>query len=351
MKCSKEIQSEETRREKQRDLNEEKAWRGSKKSAQIRRRFRRKFERRKPPAFIVVKTYLNANAKFTTYFDTYKTYVYSRVDLVAVFKKALDLTVKKRKLVPGDKIRVIVSHPSWAKPFSTKLITITNDEQFFYILLKSVLEYVEYKAVPLDEVTIEIQSTKIPRGTGRSIKITSDNSGRKRCIITIKNSDTMCLARAIVTAHANINKMKWTASQLKNGFNDSRKLQGTEASKLHEEAGVPVTDYGNTLEHVEKFAHLGIQINIVDAHYFNEIIYTANTDADEIIYVYKNKNHYDVITSMPAFLGKGYYCHTCKKSYTQRDKHRCPLKCLSCFKTEHHTGDKITCDKCKLTFF
>ena len=205
--------------------------------------------------------------------------------------------------------------------------------------------------MPWDEVTIEVQSTKIRRGTGRSIKITSDNSGRKRCIITIKNSDTMCLARAIVTAHANINKMKWTASQLKNGFNDSKKLQGTEASKLQEEAGVPVTDYGNTLENVEKFAqHLGIQINIVDADYFNEIIYTANTDAAEIIYVYKNKNHYDVITSMPAFLGKGFYCHTCKKSYTQRDKHRCPLKCLSCFKTEHHTGDKITCDKCNRTF-
>ena len=54
---------------------------------------------------------------------------------------------------------------------------------------------------------------------------------------------------------------------------------------------------------------------------------------------------------MPALLGKDYYCHTCKKSYTQRDKHRCPLKCLSCFKTEHRAGDKITCDKCNRTFF
>ena len=56
----------------------------------------------------------------------------------------------------------------------------------FYILLKTVLEYLEYKAVPLGEVTIEVQSTKIPRGTGRSIKSSSDNSGRKRCIIMHK---------------------------------------------------------------------------------------------------------------------------------------------------------------------
>ena len=68
---------------KKRDLNEEKAWCGSKNFAQIHRRLRRKFERRKPPAFNVVKTHSNANAKFTTYFDTYKTYLYGRVDPVA----------------------------------------------------------------------------------------------------------------------------------------------------------------------------------------------------------------------------------------------------------------------------
>ena len=54
---------------------------------------------------------------------------------------------------------------------------------------------------------------------------------------------------------------------------------------------------------------------------------------------------------MPAFLGKDYYCHTCKKSYKCRDKHRCPLKCLACFKTEHHNGDKITCGECNRVFF
>ena len=199
------------------------------------------------------------------------------------------MTVEERGLKPGDKIRIIVSHPSWAKPFSTKLITITDDGYFFYNLLKAVLEYVEYKTVPLNEVLVEVQSTKIPRGSGR-LTITKDNSGRKRCIITVKNSDTMCLARAIVTAHANINKNKWTKSQLKNGFNDSRVLQGTEALKLHEEAGVDITGYGNTLEDVDKFAkHLGIQINIVDADYFNDIIHTSNPDANEIIYTYKNK--------------------------------------------------------------
>ena len=115
----------------------------------------------------------------------------------------------------------------------------------------------------------------------------------------------MYLARAIVTAVANNNKGKYTKSQIKNGFNKSRDLQKTTALKLHENAGVDISDHSNTLEDVDMFAkHLGIQINIADANYFNDIIHTANPDATEMIYLYKNKNHYDVITSMPAFLGK-----------------------------------------------
>ena len=352
-KWEKEIKAEDERRQKLRGIVEAPSWHGSKKFGQIRRRFRRKFERvlRKLPAFNVVRTYTNANARFTTYFDTYKVYLYDRVDPVVVFKKALDLTVEERRLNPGDKIRIIVSHPSWPNPFSTKLITITDDERFFYTLLRSVLEYVEYKEVPLNEVTIEVQSTKIPRGKGR-LTIRKDNTGRKRCLITVKNTDLIGLGRAIVTAHANLNKDKWTKSQIKNGFNDSRALQRTEAIKLHEDAGVHISDHGNTLEDVNTFAkHFGVQINVFDTDYFNEIVHTANPDSNNIIYLHKDKNHYNVITSMPAFLSKNYYCHTCKKGYTRRDKHKCPDKCLSCFKAEKHTGDNIVCGKCNRVFF
>ena len=149
-----------------------------------------------------------------------------------------------------------------------------------------------------------------------------------------------------------MNKDRRTKSQIKNGFNDSRPLQKTEALKLHEDAGVPISDHGCTLQDVDTFArHLGVQINIADADYFNEIIHTANPGADKNIYLHKNGNHYDVITSMPAFLAKDYYCHTCKKGYTRRNKHRCPNKCLSCFKTEQHTGDKIICGQCNRIFF
>ena len=54
---------------------------------------------------------------------------------------------------------------------------------------------------------------------------------------------------------------------------------------------------------------------------------------------------------MPAFLAKDYYCHTCKKGYTRRDKHKCPDKCLAGFKPGQHTGDIIVCGTCNRTFF
>ena len=66
-------------------------------------------------------------------------------------------------------------------------------------------------------------------------------------------------------------------STTENGFNGSRKLQRDQALKLHERAQVEINDYGNDLSDIETFSkHLGIEINIINAEQFNNIIYTAN---------------------------------------------------------------------------
>ena len=129
------------------------------------------------------------------------------------------------------------------------------------------------------------------------------------------------------------------------------------AVKLHDDAGVEMNELGSTLEDVKTFAkHLGIQISIVDADQFNNIIFTTDSDYDtpQMIYLFKNKNHFDVITSMPGFLCTDYYCHSCKKAYTHRDKHRCPAKCIACYKYfpkgAKCSGEQITCNDCNITF-
>ena len=214
--------------------------------------------------------------------------------------------------------------------------------------LETIIKILEYQAIPIEECKIVVQSIKIPTGKGR-LYLTKDTISRKGCIITVKNDDTICLARSIVTAHANLHPEKWTKTQLHDGFNKSRKLQKKQALKLHEEAQVETNDYGNDLSDVETFAeHLGIEINIIDAEQFNSIIYTSNNGSEDKIYLLKTRNYFDVIKSLTAFYDSPYYCHECKKAYTKRDKHKCPSKCLSCFtyaKDIKCEGKEIVCDK------
>ena len=73
-----------------------------------------------------------------------------------------------------------------------------------------------------------VQSVKIPTGKGR-LYLTKHTVSRNDCIITVKNDDTICLARAIVTAHANLRPERWSNTQLKM---DLTVLESYKGSKL-----------------------------------------------------------------------------------------------------------------------
>ena len=147
----------------------------------------------------------------------------------------------------------------------------------------------------------------------------------------VKNDNTICLARAIVSL-SHLKPERWSKTQLQDGFNESRKLQRDQATKLHEVSNVQINDHCNDLGDIESFAnHLKIEINIIDAEQFNSIIYTANKRSKDKIYLLKRRNHFDVIRSLNTFNDSPYYCHECKKAYSKRDKHKCPSKCLFCF--------------------
>ena len=238
-------------------------------------------------------------------------------------------TVKRRrKLSDNDMLRLVIQNEELPNAISTKF----NKVQDFKLGdLETIINILEYRAIPIEKCKIVVQSVKIPAGKGR-LYLTKDTVSRKNCIIMVKNDDTICLVRAIVTAHSNLHHERWSKTQIKNGFNGSRKLQRDQAMKLHEEANVKINNYGNNLSDVENFAkHLGIEINIIDAEQFNSIVYTANKGSEDKIYLLKTKNHFDVIKSLTAFYDTPYYCHECKKTHTKRDKHKCPSKCLSCF--------------------
>ena len=273
-------------------------------------------------------------------------------EIYNIFQELIKTVKRRRKLSNNDRLRFVIQNEERPNAISTKF----NKVQDFKLGdLEQEIKILEYRDIPLENCKIVVQSVKIPAGKGR-LYLTKDHTvSRKNCVITVKNDDTICLARAIVTAYANLKSEGWSKTQLKNGFNSSRKLQRDQATKLHEEAQVEINNYGNDLSDIETFAkHLGSEINVIDSEYFNDITYTANKGSEDKIYLLKTRNHFEVIKSLTAFYDSPYYCHECKKAYTKRDKHRCPSKCLSCFtyaKDKRCEGNEITCSKCNRKFF
>ncbi len=71
------------------------------------------------------------------------------------------------------------------------------------------------------------------------------------------------------------------------------------------------------------------QINVVSKEHQNSIIF-AGPDTAKRIYLYADDNHYDVITSVPAFCDRKMYCHTCKRGYDKNIDHLCGDSCKAC---------------------
>ena len=283
-------------------------------------------------AFEIVSTESREKMKFKTYINDFEIKVLEVLkdvgDIYRMFQKLVRTVKEMRKLNDNDMLRIVIQNERLPNAISTKLSKIKD---FEIGSLERAVNILEYRSILIEECKITIQSVAISVGRGRLL-LTKDTISKKKCIITIKNDDSMCLARAIVTAYANLKSEMWSNTQRKNGFNGSRKLQRVEAMNLHKESNVEINDYGNDLSDVERFAnHLGIEINITDAEQFNSIIYMANKSSDDKVYLLKNRNHFDVIKSLTAFYSTPYYCHDCKKTYTKKDKHKCLSKCLSCF--------------------
>ena len=295
------------------------------------------------------------NKKFKNYTNEFRVKILKELEndneIYHIFQELVKTVKKRRKLSNNDMIRVVIQNEELPNAISMKFNKV---ESFKLGDLENIINIMEYRGIPLETSKIIVQSVKIPTGKGR-LYLTKDTISRKGCIITVKNDDTTCLARSIVTAMANLQPEKWTKTQLHDGFNKSRKLQKEQAMKLHEEAHVEINDYGNDLSDIEKFAkHLGIEINIIDAEQFNSIVHTANKGSEDKVYLLKTRNHFDVIKSLTAFYDTPYYCHECKKAYTKRDKHKCPSNCLSCFTYTKDTkceGKEIICEKCNRKFF
>jgi hypothetical protein len=199
-----------------------------------------------------------------------------------------------------------------------------------------------------DSVDVNVVHVEMPhgvKGTKRSEINLEKHLTKKHSIIRIRNNDQLCLARPLVVAKAKIdNDPQYTSI-----VNHCRAFQTRLAQELHKKAAVPLGPCG--LDEVKQFqAYLSdYQINIVSKEHQNSLIYVG-PDQEKRIYLYLYDNHYDVITTMPGFLARSMYCHTCKKAYNNQEDHLCPNACPCCRFPDCPVESWVRCNDCNRMF-
>ena len=256
-------------------------------------------------------------------------------------------------MAPNDQVRFILRSEQLETPISLPFMSVERltAEQVFAALERVIQSNEEFRLN--DTVTIDINHAKLPQGSGRRKRTTfniDDFLNKKGSVLRIQNNDDICLARALVVARAyQENDPRY------NYITDSRRpLQREKAFELHRAAKVPFGPCG--LNEVALFQqHLtDYQIVIISGDHNNSIIYPPPdeaTDEKPHLTLYLHDNHFDVINSVPGFLGRSYYCFRCLKPYDHTTDHICSAMCRSCrgFGCVIE-NDGIVCNECKRLF-
>ena len=177
---------------------------------------------------------------------------------------------------------------------------------------------------------------------------------KKRCIIIINNNDELCCARAIVTMRAFCHKnegvdgfRQW--ENLKRGL----PVQEHQAKQLHQQAGVAEGPCG--IEELRQFQQaLGPSYQLLAMTRIKpfDLIFKGE-EAPNIIRLLKADDHFDGLTSFPAFLNRSYYCVECQRGFNTDDKanHICQgRRCSACgrFDCEDYVRGTRPAEYCSL---
>ena len=157
--------------------------------------------------FKIISIQSRQNKKFRSFTNEFKIKILKNWMALMryIFQELIKHVKRKRKLSSNDRLRFVIQNEELPNGISTKFNMV---QDFKLGDLEQVIRTLEYRDIPLEKCKIVVQSVKIPTGKGR-LYPTKDTVSRKNCVITVKNDDTICLARAIVTAYANLKPERW----------------------------------------------------------------------------------------------------------------------------------------------
>jgi len=255
------------------------------------------------------------------------------------FNTALTIGIEKEldKINKGDKIRLIIETDEGGYVSTPLMSREEFDKKFydsdvgFYNIDNMAVDTNTGNGTP-GSVSISVASGV---GGGRG-NVCNDKSQiyNKKSLLRIKNTDDLCLGRCLVCEIASRDN-----HPKKQQIREGRKIQTELTHKLYEDAGIEkvIADL-DTIKAFEDY--LDCCITIIDGDQFNNVVYPDTSSEDYTpkdfnIYLYKNKNHFDLINSnkVAGFFGKTFFCEKCKKTHTSRS-HKCIYKCNLCCKTD-----------------
>ena len=283
--------------------------------------------------------------------------VLSELDLIeshhrtqAIFQHILnDVT---RDMNEKDQVRFVLCSEQLDLPISIPFMPLAQltTERVFSQIERVIQSNQDFRLN--DTVTVDIIRVEEPQGgasngrSKRTILNIREYLKKKKSVITITNTDNLCLARALVVAIARIeNDPKYHQIRESKG-----RIQLQRALDLHRAANVPLDLCG--LDEVKQFQeHLtNYEITVLSGDHGDSIIFPSEPGDKQPIYLYYHNKHFDVITKMPGFLSVSYFCHKCRKTYSNACDHMCPAMCKSCRSFECVFEEWIECNECERKF-
>ena len=243
---------------------------------------------------------------------TKRPYVYSIEQQMSLFETIIDKF--RSTLSPKDKMQLYMSfidRHSFGGRVKTKMRCVEDfnmNEALLAIdaLLQSGHDLLQDSDgnFTIENLVFNFIAIKIPLGGGYKNVLDKANIYSKQSIIRIKNKDEICLARGIVTMISRLESIDGNRTQQKKYKNmrQGRNIQTLEAKHLHEATNVPEGFCGP--EEAQLFAdHLNYNVAVFSVR--GKLIFKCHVDAERPwIYLLKQSNHYDGITSMTGFLSK-----------------------------------------------
>ena len=118
--------------------------------------------------FEIISVQSRENKKFKSYRNDFEVKILKELDdvkeIYRIFQELVKTVKRRRKLSDNDMLRLVILNEELPNVISTKFNRV---QDFKLGDLENVINILEYRAIPIEECKIVVQSVKIPAGKGR----------------------------------------------------------------------------------------------------------------------------------------------------------------------------------------